>query len=106
MIAANHEGAVGVLEDRVDSQDRVIRLDNGAGRLGHGVGAGLGLGLLAVVSLSRGSAPKPEPVPPPKERKTKKPWRPEQLPERRHILSMTGPMSSLPTVGWPWASKH
>lgn len=48
-LVVDHEGAVGVLQGGVGGQDRVVRLNNGDGRLRSGVDTELQLALLAVV---------------------------------------------------------
>jgi len=49
-LVVEHEGAVGVLEESVGREDRVVGLDDRGGDLGRGVDAEVELGLLAVVS--------------------------------------------------------
>ena len=49
-LVVDHEGAVGMLQGGVGSEDRVVRLDDGVGHRGGGVHAKLQFRLLAVVS--------------------------------------------------------
>merc|ERR1712072_1653649 len=48
-LVVEHDGDVGVLEERVSGQDRVVGLNDGGGDLGGGVDGEAELGLLAVV---------------------------------------------------------
>jgi hypothetical protein len=48
-LVVEHDGDIGVLEERVGGEDRVVGLDDGGGDLGRGVDGEAELGLLAVV---------------------------------------------------------
>merc|ERR1719445_1031098 len=48
-LVVNHEGAVGMLQSGMSSQDSIVRLNNSGGHLRSGVDGELKLGLLAVV---------------------------------------------------------
>ena len=49
-LVVEHDGDVGVLEERVGGEDRVVRLNDGGGDLGRGVHGETELGLLAVIN--------------------------------------------------------